>query len=155
MRLQPARVDELLASVTWSFPRSDTRSSIHSLHPYPARFIAEIPRALIQLFPPREGTFVMDPFCGSGTTLVEAQDAGMPALGIDLHPLACLLSRVKTRPLAGDLLIEGARVASDARNTPAAVPSIPRLDHWFEPAVQEALASIVAQVSMVEDPTIR
>jgi DNA modification methylase len=149
------RVDELLASVSWDFADASARASIHSMHPYPARFIPEIPHALIRLFPPPSGTSVLDPFCGSGTTLVEAQDTGIESIGIDLHPLASLISRVKTRPPTGNVLIEGHHVEVAARRTPTEVPEIPRLDHWFQPEVQEALAAIAAQVGAVPDQTLR
>ena len=63
---------------------------------YPAKFIPEIPRQLIELFHPGDTSGVLDPFCGSGTTLVETIDAGLDAWGIDLNPLACLIAKVKT-----------------------------------------------------------
>ena len=44
------------------------------------------------------GQLILDPFCGSGTALVEAQRAGFDAVGIDLNPIACRISRVKTGP---------------------------------------------------------
>ena len=45
------------------------------------------------------GAHVLDPFCGSGTVLVEARVAGHAATGVDLNPLAVALSRLKTDPL--------------------------------------------------------
>ena len=57
------------------------------MHPYPAKFIPQNARHLLELFPPDEGTAVLDPFCGSGTSLVEAVRLGLDAIGIDLNPL--------------------------------------------------------------------
>jgi site-specific DNA-methyltransferase (cytosine-N4-specific) len=70
----------------------------HGLHPYPAKFIPHIPRAIIRKYALR-GLPVLDPMCGSGTTLVEAAASGYRALGADINPVAVLVSRVKTTSL--------------------------------------------------------
>jgi len=144
-----------VASVAWDFPDSNNRDAIHVIHPYPARFIPEIPRELIRLFHPGDDSPVLDPFCGSGTTLVEAGRTGLPSVGIDLHPLAILIARVKTTPLPYDLREAAQRVAIAARETPTPVPSIPRINHWFQPEVQDALARLVTQIDGVRDRAMR
>jgi tRNA G10 N-methylase Trm11 len=70
-----------LTEADWTFEGARTRGETHGIHPYPAKFIPQIPRALIAALHPRDGTAVMDPFCGSGTTLVEAAAEGLPAIG--------------------------------------------------------------------------
>src|ERR1700752_3595814 len=92
-----------LNKVNWNFDEVPN-SALHSIHPYPAKFIPNIPRALINSLPIPEGSIILDPFCGSGVTLTEAQDAGIESLGVDLNPIACLLSRVKTNPLPSGFL---------------------------------------------------
>ena len=67
--------------------------------PIPGEVHPEIPRRLIEAYRPAEGFVLLDPFCGSGTTLSEAQRAGLPSIGIDLNPIAVMMSRVKTAPL--------------------------------------------------------
>src|SRR5580692_2610770 len=76
-------VSRKLASVSWDFTDAKTGDGPHSIHPYPAKFIPQIPRHLIELFHPGDSSAVFDPFCGSGTTLVEAMNAGLDAIGID------------------------------------------------------------------------
>src|ERR1019366_5670589 len=76
-----------LAAVNWDFPKRVAHSGIEGLHPYPAKFVAELPRALLSILPAPAGTAVLDPFCGSGTTLVECQRRGIPSYGIDLNPI--------------------------------------------------------------------
>ena len=83
-----------LSSVDWDFSDASV-DSLANIHPYPARFINEIPKHLIEEIGCPEGTIILDPFCGSGTTLVEAQRHGFDSVGIDLNPIACLISRVK------------------------------------------------------------
>lgn len=134
---------ERLASVDWDFPERVAHSGIEGIHPYPAKFIAELPRTLLSILSVPSGTAVLDPFCGSGTTLVECQRRGLPSVGIDLNPIACLMTRVKTSPQPKGL-DEVAHVVIDlarrARET--IIPQIPRLDHWFNSRVQNALAAL-------------
>lgn len=71
------------------------RAHVHGFHPYPARMHPTTAARLIAAFTERGGR-VLDPFCGSGTVLVEAMLAGRMPLGVDLNPLAVRLARLKT-----------------------------------------------------------
>ena len=84
-----------LITLDWDFKDADTGYLTHSLHPYPAKFIPQIPRYLIRALS-KPGDTVADIFCGSGTTLVEALLLGRNAVGVDASELACLISKVKT-----------------------------------------------------------
>ena len=155
-----AVIDEVAAkleSVCWDFSDSQTSVGPHRIHPYPAKFIPQIPRALIELFHPGDESAVLDPFCGSGTTLVEAVRAGLPAVGVDLHPLATLIAKVKTTPLGCTLKgqAKGAcdRALSAVEHGAVTVPDIPRLDHWFQPDVQVALSALIGEIEGLQDRT--
>src|ERR1039457_3262181 len=75
-----------LSRVDWDFTDAKaSRRSIHSFHRYPTRFIPEIPRTVIRVLEPPRDSLVFDPFCGCGTTLVEAQQAGYASAGVDLN----------------------------------------------------------------------
>jgi site-specific DNA-methyltransferase (cytosine-N4-specific) len=146
-------VQGLLDSKGWDFD-SSTRDPIHDIHPYPARFIPEIPRQLLTVFHPPQDGLVLDVFAGSGTTLLEANRAGYDACGIDLQPVACLISRVKTGPVVA--CGEAARVVSErSLRLNAKVPDIPRLDHWFKPDVQMALARLTSLIATEQDVALR
>jgi DNA modification methylase len=71
------------------------RSHVHGFHTYPARMHPLTAARLVRAMSPEQGT-VLDPFCGSGTVLVEAMIAGRRAVGTDLNPLAVRLARLKT-----------------------------------------------------------
>lgn len=86
---------QALAGMDWDFAGAKTNYLTHRLHPYPAKFIPQIPNALIQELS-RVGDTVGDIFCGSGTTLVESLTLKRNAVGIDASPLACLIARAKT-----------------------------------------------------------
>jgi SAM-dependent methyltransferase len=90
---------------------------VHGFHSYPARMHPATARALV-LAVSRPGARLLDPFCGSGTVLVEARLAGRRARGVDANPLAVLLARVKTRGYTSGereaLLVAADRVAAHA-----------------------------------------
>src|SRR5579864_882725 len=67
---------------------------LHSMSSYLGSFPPRLPRRIIEEWLPRRAT-VLDPFCGSGTTLVEASISGRRPIGADLNPLAIALSQAK------------------------------------------------------------
>jgi SAM-dependent methyltransferase len=71
----------------------------HSFYKYPARFSPVFAREAIKAFT-RKGDTVIDPFCGGGTTLIEAIALGRRAAGFDISSLAVFLARTKTSPLS-------------------------------------------------------
>lgn len=79
----------------WNFHDEKTQPHLHALHPYPARFIPQIPRQAIKKWTGK-GDLVLDPFCGCGTTLLESILLERPAMGIDNNAVACLVSKAKT-----------------------------------------------------------
>jgi hypothetical protein len=136
-----------LSAVDWSFIRRERPAAIESIHPYPAKFIGEIPRALLSLLPIPAGTLVLDPFAGSGTTLVEAQRRSLPSIGVDLNPIACLIARVKTAPAPSHLISVAQRATTAARaNLSPRKSAIPNVDHWFKPSVQTAIGALVEEI---------
>src|SRR4051812_17737336 len=85
-----ADLANLLGAIDWDFADADTRRSGHGLHPYPAKFVPQIPEALIRLLT-YPGELVLDCFGGSGTTALEALRAGRRAVSIDANPIAILV----------------------------------------------------------------
>lgn len=142
----------------WDFASHNTRIGSHGIHPYPAKFIPQIPGSLIDLFHPGDDSAVLDPFCGSGTTLVEATKRGVDSIGIDLHPLATLIAKVKTTPLSQDPTSHAREVLGQAkervRMREVQIPPIPRVDHWFSKPVQLALAALVTAIDTVPDQAV-
>ncbi len=159
----PYAAIQRVQQIDWDFREVKTTYLTHGLHPYPAKFIPQIPNALIQEFS-AVGNTVGDIFCGSGTTLVEGMLLKRNVVGVDANPLACLISAAKTtRFQEGDrdtLLALAKRavelaneITSDERPTlfPVAefVSKAPRpkehaIDFWFEPFVVEELAEALS-----------
>ncbi len=73
---------------------AEKKHPLHSMCSYLGCFPPSVPRKIIEEWVP-EGALVLDPFCGSGTTLIEATNLGHPCIGIDLNPLAVALSSAK------------------------------------------------------------
>ena len=158
---QAADVLASLAQQDWTFANADTREGAHALHPYPAKFIPQIPRTLVNALHPRDGSVTLDPFCGSGTTLLESILQGIPAIGVDVNPLAVLVARVKTTPLSEPLDAAIAAIVqavslryADVGET--SLPDIPRLDHWFKPEISQVVSMLLEEIEaagLEEGPT--
>ena len=76
------------------------RYATHGLHEYRGKFFPQLVRALINIAQLPEDALVLDPMCGSGTTLVETLLAGRRAYGLDMNPLSAFVSNVKCQALA-------------------------------------------------------
>lgn len=79
--------------------RQATRYSVHGLHEYKGRFNPQIVRFLLNYLGVTSQTRVLDPFCGSGTTVAEAAIHGFHAVGIDENPFAVFLCNAKVKAL--------------------------------------------------------
>src|SRR5436190_6830252 len=97
-RSQEALYATLDLDLSWSerdLPERERTKHVHRLHPYLGKFIPQLVEALLARYVPPGGR-VLDPFAGSGTTLVQALESGYDATGGDLAAFNCLLMRVKT-----------------------------------------------------------
>jgi hypothetical protein len=84
--------------LSWSeaeLPERERTKHVHRLHPYLGKFIPQLVEALLRRYV-RPGGRVLDPFAGSGTTLVQSLESGCDAVGVDIAAFNCLLMRVKT-----------------------------------------------------------
>ncbi len=151
-------------------------SYTHPLHTYPARMHPGTARVLIEALAsdtPRDAAIV-DPFCGGGTTLVEARARGLRSVGIDLSPLAVLLARAKTwsvpqrrrfevRDLGRQIAAASLDSAKAARRKGAQLPDHrkpagfdpkardARLARWYAPHVRRELENINGEIDAVRE----
>ncbi len=139
-----------LRHTDWDFAGQYSESPFSAIHWYPGRYASQIPAALIGLLS-EPGDLVLDPFVGSGTTLVEVQRLGRTGLGHDLNPVACLLARAKTLSATAevvgkridDLVRDAAYelalgVNGELRTPPAGVQAY----KWYAPRVTSDLVRL-------------
>jgi DNA methylase len=136
---------EIDLDLSWSekdLPERERTRHVHRLHPYLGKFIPQVVEVLLARYVPRGGR-VLDPFAGSGTTLVQGLESGYDAVGVDLAAFNCLLMEVKTRRY--DLF----RLESELREVVRRVETLDvdtaaaggYLGRWFAPrALGELLA---------------
>lgn len=124
-----ARAAEILKSaLAVRADEATTMRHVHGFHSYPARLHPETAARLVEGLS-KPGDTVLDPFCGSGTVLVEAHRLGRRVLGIDANPLAVELAKLKTLGLGtreSRTLVETAQKIAeqaDARRLAKAPPT--------------------------------
>ena len=135
--------------LSWSeaeLPERERTKHVHRLHPYLGKFVPQLVEALLERYV-RPGGRVLDPFAGSGTTLVQCLESDYDAVGVDVAAFNCLLMRVKTTRY--DLF----RLESEMRDALARLGQSrarPRgyVRDWFAP---RAAADLLHFRSVVED----
>jgi len=155
----PSVILEKLRAVNWSFVEEDTTYLSHNIHPYPAKYIPQIPNELIKKLS-LPGEVVWDPFGGSGTTALEAILLGRQAVSSDINPVALVVGKAKTttilkeeeeelKKFVGNLKL----LAQDTSSLEYAisrhqsdiekfVPLIPNIEKWFHQHSVNELAYI-------------
>lgn len=163
--------------------RQSTRYSAHGLHEYKGKFNPQIVRSVVNVLGvgiQGEKPRVLDPFCGSGTSLVEAAHMGWDAMGIDANPLAVLISTAKLDCLRVPLntLQSTARRVTDrllqaigrydceeefsrgelkdlAKAAPITLPNEHYLEKWFSASVLAQLKLVWFEISSIENAEAR
>jgi len=162
--MQQTILEHLDQEVDWTFRGANTQEYTHGIHPYPARMCPQIARRLISNYSNR-GDTIFDPFCGSGTVLVEAKLAGRNGVGIDLNPFGILLSKVKTTPIEPQILRNATRhllrdvedVIYLSRREPLEIdiPHFFNIEYWFKDYVIRELAIVRDCIMKIDDKDIR
>ena len=131
----------------WNFHDEVTNEHLHSLHPYPAKFIPQIPRRAIQLWS-KQGDLIYDPFNGCGTTTLEASLTGRKAIGTDNNAVAILIAKAKTAIYSGDdlktLITFSRKIAQGldfVRPRPDLIPKNKNFHYWFDPTIVKRMAT--------------
>lgn len=145
-----------------SRPHQATRYGPHGLHEYKGKFNPQLARALVNVVDP-DADVLIDPFCGSGTSLVEGLRLGLDVAGLDLSPLAVFIASTKTavmrasnpRSVAESLaeLSEGSAAEAKWRQDEVverpvdhlAEPAVEYLRRWFTPPAFAALSALLVR----------
>jgi hypothetical protein len=131
--------------LSWSerdLPERERTKHVHRLHPYLGKYVPQLVEALLARHLPRAKT-VLDPFAGSGTTLVQSLESGRDAVGVDVAAFNCLLMQVKRREynlftLERELRDSLRRLKTFEANRPARPSGY--VGKWFAPRAAAELA---------------
>ena len=148
---------------SWDFQYADTKEYTHCFHTYPAMMIPQIARKLLKAYGVENG-WLLDPYCGTGTSLVEASLFGMHSVGCDINPLVRLIATAKSTPICLSALDETLnRLNNDlfqiefqeGKVPDAPIPDILNLTYWFSEEVIKSLAYLRAWINNIEDEAVR
>lgn len=124
----------------------DVTPDTHGFHKYPAKFIPQIPRWALQKYATLNSEqIILDPFCGSGTTLIESALHGNLAYGIDIDPLSVLISKVKTTQVNISKLNEISKWVLEnieKKQKGTFIPDCETIKHWFTVDAMNKLSTI-------------
>ena len=151
-----------VADAGWDYRAANTKEFTHRFHNYPAMMIPQIARRLLGEYG-REGGRLLDPYCGTGTSLVEASIFGMNAVGCDINPHARLIAKAKVAPIPLDALdekLESLRetlfryqMSGDLPASPA--PDVLNRDYWFSDEASRWLSALRREIVAEPDGDIR
>ena len=135
---------------SWDFKNANTKEYTHCFHSYPAMMIPQVARRIIEIYG-KNATLLFDPYCGTGTSLVEANLKGINAIGTDLNPLARLIAQAKTTKIDSKALDKYlydftnylfSKSFKEEDYSTITLPCITNIDIWFSKSVQYKLAII-------------
>ena len=128
----------------------------HLIHSYPAKLLLNIPLFFLRCSQIGQKGHLRDPFCGSGTVLLEGMISGWRVSGADTNPLARLISRVKLKTLNVEEV--SAAAGTVCRQWKAdSQPFVPVVDvnYWFAEEAQKQIGGLSAAIGREEDEQIR
>lgn len=150
----------LKPSQEWAFNdagRSETNYITHGYHRYPAKFIPNIVKKIIEDYT-EVGDIVVDPFGGCGTTLVEAKVTGRRSYGFDINPVAKLITQTKIIPLNPKTLENAwGKFIANYEATTATLPDLnnERINYWFDESTQKELNRIYFSIKGIKNYNAR
>ena len=144
---------EIQPGTILSINTKEVTSHTHGFHKYPAKFIPHIPKWAIGKYLNGSGNrTILDPFCGSGTTLVEGLLAGHNVIGLDVDPLSSLITKVKTTPIDSKILNEVINwLTRSIKQTKKGEfePECKTIEHWFSRNAINKLSIIRTLINQV------
>jgi hypothetical protein len=152
---QEALYREIDLELSWSereLPERERTKHVHRLHPYLGKFVPQLVEVLLERYV-RPGGRVLDPFAGSGTTLVQALESGYDAVGVDVAAFNALLMRVKTREYDLEALEEDVRAAHAALGAGDETPK-GFVSEWFAPGAAAELLHFRTLVAGSRHPDV-
>lgn len=152
--------DDIEVNPEWSFTNvRSTEQWTHGYHRYPAKFLPNVVKKLIETYAINNGT-IADLFAGCGTTLVEAKAHGIKSVGIDINPVAQLITKAKIKPVFPDDLntyykeLVNSFSQYDA-NKYENIELHDRIDYWFRQEEKKKVAFLYEKILLINQEDVR
>ena len=147
---------------SWDFRKADTKQYTHCFHPYPAMMIPQVAGRILDEFG-KNAHLLFDPYCGTGTSLIEANIRDIDAVGTDINPLAGLIAKVKTATIPLKFLDSHLNDFYDFvfsielgdRIINPNIPNFKNIDYWFKKDTQFMLAVIKDYIENIDYKDIK
>ena len=143
----------------WDFKEENSKKHIHNLIRYPATMVPVMQSEIIGLFKKFDDSIesVLDPFMGSGTTLIESNINGLNANGIDINPFSYLIVKVKTTKIDIKIYDELCSELENKikNNSTYEEYFFDKIDKWFKPDVIRKLSKIRNEIKLIDDIVYR
>ncbi len=131
----------------------------HGYHRYPAKFLPNLVKKLIEEYT-QKNDLIADLFAGCGTTLVEAKVHGRKSIGVDINPVAKLITKAKTNPIEPkeleqqfNLIVNNFALFDIDKYSNLSVHD--RLDYWFSQEYKSKIAFLYDKILDINDETIK
>ncbi len=157
-------------SHNWSFSDKTIKHTAyitHGYYTYPAKFIPQLAAKIITEHS-KEKDIVIDPFMGSGTTIIEAIVNNRVGIGTDINEIAVLLAKVKSTPIEYNLLINeytnlmfilehklNGNFQSELQNAQNHIILPERIDYWFKQHIKKKLIIILHNILKIKNIDVR
>lgn len=123
---------------------------MHNIYSYHAKFNPDIPKKFIKKYS-KKNDIVLDPFCGSGTTLLEGIKLKRNVIGVDLSPIAILNAKVKTYTYDIARIKVLSEEVLNIKDEKILIPDFPNKDIWFQKDILNTLGKLNYNINMIED----
>ena len=152
--------DTIKVNPEWSFTNvRSTEQWTHGYHSYPAKFLPNVVKKLIETYAVNNGT-IADVFAGCGTTLVEAKIHGIKSVGIDINPVAQLITKAKIKPILPDTLnVQYKELVTSFsqyyENEHESIDLHDRIDYWFRPEEKKKIAFLYEKILEINQEDVK
>ncbi len=156
---------KIIENSIYVIDQPNPNSYTHNFFKYPCKFIPEIPRWAINTYlTNKNNAIILDPFAGSGTTLLEASLQNISSFGTEIDQVAKLVIKVKTTKLQKEQITNIKTItkkiinkinSNTIKETEILLPDINNLNHWFTDDVLKHLGYIYYSIQKISDKDIK
>ncbi|RLD84078.1 MAG: hypothetical protein DRJ10_02140 [Bacteroidetes bacterium] len=159
-QIQKTNFEKIPVNPDWCFKNvRSVEQWTHGYHRYPAKFLPNLVKKLMEEYT-QENDLVADLFAGCGTTLVEAKVHGRKSIGVDINPVAELITNAKIRPINPEKLEKRFKSIENSfdefnLNKYSNIVTHQRIDYWFSKAHKAKIAFLYDKILTIKNRSIK